>query len=346
MSAYNAGDFLIPAIQSILTQTLRDFEFIIIDDASTDGTQETLRAYSAQDRRIRLLLNESNLGLTRSLNRGLAAVQAPWIARMDADDLSTPDRLARQLAVAEKNPGAGLINCWHDMIDRHGRRIGHARRGVGFRDELLPWFLLFYNRVGGHGQVMYRTDTVRAVGGYDETFTYAQDRELWLRLLRAGPAVTVPRVLYRWRESPQSITNAKRKTVGRYDPGSLLAGQREITRTCGIEIFSEEATALRDFWLRFHDGTQDWPAIQRRLLELARLYSPPRPMARKEARLRTSIAVGWLVNALRASNQKDPSLAAAHLRRACEAAKRDPWQVMTRFGYELASVRGRADQMI
>jgi glycosyltransferase involved in cell wall biosynthesis len=344
MPAFNAGELLQPAMESILRQSLADFEFIVIDDGSTDETAGRLAAWAAQDRRIRVLTNDRNLGLSRSLNRGLAEARAPWIARMDADDISKPERLARQLAVAERNPAAGLITCVVETIDSEDRVVGRPRRGICTQRDLLPWFMLFYNRIGGHGQVMYRRETVLKVGGYREDVGAGQDRELWLRLLKAGPCVVLNEPLYQWRgDNPGSVT---RRRVTRYAEGSVQAGVDEIARACGVSLAYDEAVALRDFWLRFQGGTQDWSAVQHRLLELAGKFSPPRPVKNLRARLRVSIACGWLANALRAGRARDRQLVQAHLRRATEAAGVYLPIAFMRFSAELAAVRGQADRLI
>jgi hypothetical protein len=344
MPAFNAGPFLAPAIESILKQTWTDFEFIIIDDGSTDGTREEIAAWAQRDSRIIALPNKTNLGLSNSLNRGVPAARAPWIARMDADDISKPERFARQLAVAEKNANAGFITSLLETIDADGRVTRKACRGVSFQRELLPWYLMFYNRVGGHGQVVYRRETFLKTGGYNLQAPRSQDRELWPRLLREGRCVVVPEVLYQWRSAnPGSITNTLKF---RYADCSIAANCREMERMCGVSLSCDESVALRDVWLRFHDGRQDWDAIQRRLLELAARFTPTRPISNLRAKLRCSIASGWLANALRAAGRRDTKEAKAHLRRAREAAGWRLPAATTRFAWELACVGGDAGRRL
>ena len=344
MSAYNAGEYLRPAIESVLNQTWRDFEFIIVDDGSTDGTRELIASCAGKDARIVALPNASNVGVSVSLNRGIAVARAPWIARMDADDVSAPERFPKQMAAAQKNPGVGLVTSLLETIDACGRVTAMACKGVCFQPDLLAWYLMFYNRVGGHGQVMFRRETLLKIGGYNESVPSSQDRELWPRLLREGPCVVVPEVLFQWRSA--NSTSITKNLKFRYAECSIAAGQREVERMCGVSISHEEGVGLRDFWLRFHDGRQDWDAIQRRLLELAGKFTPARPVTNLRAKLRVAIASGWLANALRAAGMRDAKLVRAHLRRAREAAGWRLPMATAQLATELAQVGGQASRRL
>ena len=128
MPVYNGEKYLREAIGSILNQTFNDFEFLIINDSSTDSTREIILSYD--DTRIRLEDNEKNIGLTHSLNKGLRLAKGKYVARMDADDISLPDRLEKQLAVIENNTDVSIVACWIDIIDKNNTYIGnwHADR--------------------------------------------------------------------------------------------------------------------------------------------------------------------------------------------------------------------------
>jgi len=132
MPVYNGERYLNEAVDSILGQTFTDFEFLIIDDASTDKTPEILRSYD--DPRIRVVTNEENLGLSKSLNKGLALARGEFIARMDADDVSYPYRLQVQHEFMTQHPGAGVIGSWAEYIDRKGE-IVHRYRAPIFPEE-------------------------------------------------------------------------------------------------------------------------------------------------------------------------------------------------------------------
>src|SRR3989344_927550 len=118
MSTYNGAVYLRQAINSILNQTFTDFEFIIVDDNSTDNSGEILRSYN--DPRIRIIQNNKNIGLTKSLNKGLKEAQGKYIARMDADDVSLLDRLKEQYNFLEAHPTIALVGSWAESMDEYG----------------------------------------------------------------------------------------------------------------------------------------------------------------------------------------------------------------------------------
>jgi hypothetical protein len=180
MSVYNGEPYLSHAVQSILAQTYRDFELVIVDDGSTDRTRDILASFEASDGRIRILRNERNIGLSHSLNRGLSAVRARLVARMDADDLSRPDRLERQVAFLTERPEVDLVGSWLRVI---GRNIILSRPS---RHEDLVAVLCFQNCFW-HPTLMFRLDRGDGTGigeaiAYDAAHLYAEDYDLWVRL--------------------------------------------------------------------------------------------------------------------------------------------------------------------
>ena len=333
MPTYNAGPFLRPAVESILQQSFRNFEFLIIEDASTDGSAEVLHEYAGGDSRIRVVNNKINLGVTRSLNRGLSLARAPWIARMDADDISKPERLARQWQEIRRNPTASFITSTFETIDAGGRVVERPHMGIYFKQDLLPWYLLFYNRVGGHGQVCYSAEMMGKVGGYDESTVRGQDYELWPRLLRQAPCAVIREPLYQWRrDNPNSVSRTRR------DDTSTRVAIREIAAMCGVDVTPEEATAFRHFWQRTCQETFDCAAIQRRLLDLANRFRPSRPVPNLQRRLRCTVAQGWLANALRAWHSGNFRRAVTHVALSREAAGKYWPRAVAEFSYELCMV--------
>jgi len=201
MAVYNGERYLREAIESILSQTFQDFEFLIINDGSTDRTREIVLSYA--DPRIRLVDNEGNLGQTRSLNRGLERAQGQFIARQDADDISEPERLARQVAFLEANPELALVGTWATMIDAQGVPIGAEEFPCDCTQ--IRWCLLFFNPFV-HGSVMLRKSAVPGqIGFYNEAITYAQDYELWSRIARSLPVANVGEHLVKLRITPWSM---------------------------------------------------------------------------------------------------------------------------------------------
>jgi len=203
MSVYNGERYLVQAIDSILNQTFADFEFIIINDGSTDGSADILRAYD--DPRLRII-EQANVGLTRSLNRGIALAQGEYIARMDDDDISLPERLARQVAFLNTRPEIGVVGSACRIIDELNGREWVQR--VPLSDEELSRALIRGNPVV-HTSVMMRKSVLRAVGGYNEAYPYSQDYELWVRLATHTRLANLPEVLVVHRHHWGTVSTTK-----------------------------------------------------------------------------------------------------------------------------------------
>ncbi len=182
MAVYNGLPYLPHALNSILGQTLSDFEFVIVNDCSTDRTADVIRGIG--DPRIRLIENRENLNQTRSLNRGLEEVRTPFVARMDADDLSHPRRLDLQMDFLYRHPTAAVVGSNTRWINESGELIGNWDRPM--RDVGLKWAQLHSCQVAG-GSVLFRTAVIRdRLGGYDSSFRFSQDWELWSRVHGLG----------------------------------------------------------------------------------------------------------------------------------------------------------------
>jgi glycosyltransferase involved in cell wall biosynthesis len=188
IGAWNNAPTLPRAIESILEQTIEDLELIVVDDGSTDETPEVVRGY--RDPRLRRLGLEHQ-GIARSLNRGLEEARASAVAFQDADDWSLPSRLERQLAALERSPQAAVVGCWMDEVDEAGRmlRPRQPRRSGSVRGALLR-----YNPIPGTSS-MVRRDAALAVGGFDPSFRYAADYDLWSRLGADYDVICLPEVL-------------------------------------------------------------------------------------------------------------------------------------------------------
>lgn len=181
MTVYNAEPFLDEAVRSILDQSFGDFEFIVIDNASTDGSREVLASYS--DPRLRVFHNTENMGPPRALNKGLHLAKGEYVARMDADDVALPDRLARQFDFMARNPHCAAAGTQIRLFDHNGKKIYVPWMAVT-QDE-MRWKLMFTSPLA-HSSVMMRRDCVLEAGGYDERFRYAPDYDLWSRLALRG----------------------------------------------------------------------------------------------------------------------------------------------------------------
>ena len=213
MSVYNAGHFLRPAVESVLGQTARDVEYIFIDDGSTDGSPDALRGYAARDPRIRLTLRE-NKGLTVTLNEGIEQARGEFIARMDCDDVSLPDRFEKQLDYFRANESVVCAGGHFELIDDKGRLLTRLRPPSD--DAAIQALLLRGHTAICHPAAMMRRDAVRKVGGYDPHFKTTQDLDLWLRLGEVGRLGNVPEVVLQFRQHGGSISETKREEQRRF----------------------------------------------------------------------------------------------------------------------------------
>jgi glycosyltransferase involved in cell wall biosynthesis len=191
MPVRNARPFLDECVQSVLRQTFADFEFVILDDASEDGTAEDVRAWARRDARIRIVASRRRLGLSGSSNAVTREARAPLVARMDADDVAHPERLARQVAVMRGRPEVVLTGTLCEGIDAAGRSVRPRDRWRLVRASLYPPF--------PHGSALFRRADFEAVGGYREECAGWEDQDLFLRLSRRGRVVVLPETLYFYR---------------------------------------------------------------------------------------------------------------------------------------------------
>lgn len=213
MSVYNDARYLRQAIESILNQTLCDFEFIIINDGSTDRSGRILDRYARRDERIRVI-HQENTGLTKALNRGLAEAGGELIARMDADDISLPERFEKQVAFLAEHPEVVAVGSAVESMDGGGRPVRVTRYPVD--GVHLSQALLTNGAALCHPAVMMRREPVLARGGYDERYVLAQDRDLWLKLEEHGTLANVSAILLRYRVHVRSISTARRLEQVRY----------------------------------------------------------------------------------------------------------------------------------
>lgn len=207
MSVYNGARWLEEAITSILTQTFKDFEFIIVNDGSTDKTLEIIKNFQELDPRI-VLINKSNTGLADSLNCGICNAKGEWIARLDADDLCEPDRLKKQYQLAQSCKDFVLIGSCMRFIDEQGV-IGVIDCPPITHKGLMK-NLMVLERFFAHSSAFYRTETVRTIGGYRARIKRAQDYDLWLRLSEVGAFAVVDELLIRHRKHDGQISNEEK----------------------------------------------------------------------------------------------------------------------------------------
>lgn len=179
MAVYDGEKYLQEAVDSILAQTFQDFEFIIVNDGSSDATRNLLEGYAKKDPRIKIY-HQEHLGLAASLNYGCSLAQADYIARMDADDISLPDRFMKQLDYLEKYPHLVVLGGGVDLIDDQGRKLGSINQASSHLE--IRKILISANPVF-HPTVMMRRKAWMQIGGYRKQFQFAEDYDLWVRMI-------------------------------------------------------------------------------------------------------------------------------------------------------------------
>ncbi len=204
MSVYNAGDELKDSVEGILNQTYSDFEFIIINDGSTNNNREILENYAAQDSRIRLI-NQENTGLTKALNNGIKLARGKYIARQDADDISYPNRFELQMELMDGD--SSIVLCGGNCDDLYE----DGSSGVwGTYDSDILQKIVFFKTPFAHSTAMMRADICKELGGYDESFKTSQDMEFWMRFALKGRLAMVSTPIIQRKIMAGSISNKRR----------------------------------------------------------------------------------------------------------------------------------------
>lgn len=197
MPVYNAGNYLHSAIESILQQSYSDFELIIINDGSTDESESVIKRFT--DPRIHHY-SQTNQGLTATLNRLISLSRGQYLARMDQDDISVPNRLATQVSYLNEHPEVALVGSWVEVIGPTNEHLGINRYPIS--DPAIKELMLIKNPFA-HGSVMMRRSSNLV---YRKEFDYAEDYGLWSELAKDHNLVNIPAILYRWRTTPGGMT--------------------------------------------------------------------------------------------------------------------------------------------
>ncbi|MFC1815930.1 glycosyltransferase family 2 protein [Thermodesulfobacteriota bacterium] len=286
MPVYNAGLFLREAINSILGQTWPDFEFLIINDGSTDNSREIISSFS--DPRIRLIDNPTNIGLTKSLNRGLQLSKGEYIARQDADDISYPERLEKQILFLDAHPDIVLLGTRGRAIDKNGNpsQANPLRIPVGLL--AIHWYLMFQNAFI-HSSVMFRRVIVwERLGGYDESFKRAQDYEIWSRTARSFKVENLSDIFIDHRFEYGSIVSRLPLT---------LAPEEDIAHK-NLQVFLKYPDVPVQ-WSRFinsfrrkekFDDDTDWRQVSDLFDRISTRYCELNPAARQDQSIRSHMA--------------------------------------------------------
>ena len=227
IGAYNGEKFLRPAIEGILNQTFRNFELIVVDDCSTDRTQQILSEF--KDDRIRVIRNHRNLGIAETLNIGIAVARGEYVALQDHDDVSLPSRLECEVAFLDKNTYVGMVGSSCNLIDEGGVLGAHLR--VECDDIKLRWGLLWCTMLH-HTTLMVRRRAIEDVGGYlpDPQYRFAEDYDLMSRVARRYAVANLPQTLGYWRIHK---TSASQQNVSQQAAAGRSISQRNICHLLG-----------------------------------------------------------------------------------------------------------------
>jgi glycosyltransferase involved in cell wall biosynthesis len=262
MSVFNGDRFLREALDSMLAQSFTNFEFLVINDGSTDASGITLEEYRGFDSRIQVF-HQENKGLVESLNLGCALAEGKYIARMDADDISVVDRLQRQVAFLEHHPEVAAVGGAVEVIDATGKHVLLAYQPVHDRDIRVA---LLQRNVFWHPTMMIRRDVVISLGCYRE-IPDAEDYDLWLRMSESFQLANLGHVLLKYRSHPEQISTSKctqqalsalavrvaaaKRQKGQLDPLASLEGITTDTLVeIGIDIREQHAMLAEEYLRR------------------------------------------------------------------------------------------------
>ncbi|MBU2540164.1 glycosyltransferase [Patescibacteria group bacterium] len=208
MAVFNGQQYVGEAIKNILEQTFKNFEFIIVNDGSTDKTEEILTNWEKKDSRIKIISNPSNIGLTKSLNKAIDVVQGKYIARQDADDISLPQRLEKQVVFLEDHLEIKVLGTFGYAINQEGKILREETLPVSHQDIKN---VLIRRNPFIHTSVMIRKEIINKVGKYNEDFKVIQDYELWFRILKVAKGENLPLFLVKKKYQPEMISSKRNK---------------------------------------------------------------------------------------------------------------------------------------
>lgn len=265
MPVYNCDAYVQAAIDSILTQTFRDFEFIIIDDGSKDRTAEIVKAAAARDPRIKVISRE-NRGIVPSLNEALDQATGELIARMDGDDISLPDRFQRQVDYLRAHPDCGLVGTQIMFMDPDGRPIAPMPNPVG-HDEIVDTMMNGSESVS-HPTVLFRTAVARSINGYSNQYKHAEDIDFFLRMAEATTVANMPDILLHYRQHAKSIGRTQTDAQAEAHYRAICDAAARMGRP------KPQAIERRTYGNETDDHARwAWWALQSRQLPSARFYA-------------------------------------------------------------------------
>lgn len=204
LPVYNALPYLKESVESILSQTYQNFELLLIDDCSTDGSNELLRKYVHADSRIKLIVNNENLKIVKSLNKGIHASQGKYIMRMDADDISLPTRMQLQVDYMENNPEVGVCGGSMELVDSSLVHVGIRRYYVD--DKVIRKHIFKFSPFS-HPAIMFRKSVLEQTDLYDPKCLHGEDYDLYFRIGRIAKFGNLQEIILKYRVHKNSLTN-------------------------------------------------------------------------------------------------------------------------------------------
>ncbi len=210
MPNYNAEKYIAEAIESILNQSFSDFEFIIIDDGSSDKSWKIIQEYTKKDKRIVAIKNEKNLKICKTLNKWIELARWEYIARMDSDDISHPERLEKQVKFLDKNLEVGIVGANIDMIDEDWKV--YSKRKYHFNDSEIRKYIFRYSPFC-HPVVMIRKSILEKSRNYDPDLVYAEDYDLYFRIWMYSKFANLNESLIKYRMFENNSTTKKLKQM-------------------------------------------------------------------------------------------------------------------------------------
>jgi glycosyltransferase involved in cell wall biosynthesis len=322
MSVHNGETYLVQALESILSQSFSSFEFIVIDDASTDNTASVLEDYARRESRICLLSNQRNMGLAWSLNRGLKQAKGRYIARMDADDISLPFRLEKQFSFMEEHPGVGVLGTAVEIIDSAGQVVG----GRMYPPEpiVIRWRLALENPLC-HPTVMIRRSLLQDAS-YNSDLNTAQDYDLWCRLGSMTNFANLPEPLLCFRKHDANLTYKK---GGEQRENSLHISQNYMKHFLHTSIPDE---VVNDLWEREPLPPKQSLEITQLMEDLARAILAEADWSETERKVLRRHVARWIFE--RARNESGEL---SEWRMVWKSARMDPLDLIQRLKKRLTS---------
>lgn len=211
MPAYNSEKYISEAIESVLNQTFKDFEFIIVNDGSTDNTFNIIKEYARKDKRIKVINNKKNCGISKTRNNGIKLARGKYIATHDSDDISLPTRFQEQLSFMEQHPEVGVVGAYIQIFDSDSGKIIGIRK-YSNEDKVLRKNIFFYSPIA-QPVSMIRKEVFSEVGYYDNNYPPTEDLDLWFKIGTKYKFSNINKILLRYRVNSNSATSSRTKLM-------------------------------------------------------------------------------------------------------------------------------------